>query len=160
MSTSFASDPKQAPNLSSERPEDPRPSSPSSLSLEAAALHCARAAELVRREMLEPIVARLAALKRPLPPARHTEDFRSVHWFGTTYCFTEIQAQVVALLWEAWENGTPDVGQRTLRAQAQVQSDRLQDVFKDKGHSHPAWGTMIHCNVGSKGTCRLQPPSS
>ena len=32
----------------------------------------------------------------PLPPARHSKDFRSVHWYGTNHCFTEAQAAVVA----------------------------------------------------------------
>jgi hypothetical protein len=93
-----------------------------------------------------------------LPPARHSADFRSVHWYGTDYCFTEGQAAVVAELWKAWENGTPDVGHRHLRAQAKLQSDRLADLFKEKGQSHPAWGTMIQSGIGTKGTARLCPP--
>jgi hypothetical protein len=97
---------------------------------------------------------------RPLARARHSKDFRSVHWFGTDYTFTEGQAAVVAILWEAWENGTPDVGHRYLLATAKLSNDRLPDVFKEKGMSHPAWGTMIQSNVGSKGTARLCPPET
>jgi hypothetical protein len=95
----------------------------------------------------------------PLPPARHSPDFRSVHWYGTDYTFTEAQAAVVALLWEAWENRTPDVGHRTLLANAKLSNDRLPDVFKEKGILHRAWGKMIRSNVGSKGSARLCPPA-
>jgi hypothetical protein len=95
---------------------------------------------------------------KPLSPARHSPDFRSVHWYGTDYTFNEAQAAIVAVLWEAWENGTPDVGHRTLLDKAKVAYDRLPDVFKVKGESHPAWGTMIQSNIGSKGVARLCPP--
>jgi hypothetical protein len=94
----------------------------------------------------------------PLPPARHSLDFRSVHWFGTEYHFNEAQAAVVAVLWEAWENETPDVGHRTLLDKAGVAYDRLPDLFKVKGEYVPAWNTMIKSNVGSKGSARLCAP--
>ena len=41
---------------------------------------------------------------------RHSPDFRSVVWQGEPFTFTASQAAVVALLWRAWSNGTPDVG--------------------------------------------------
>jgi hypothetical protein len=96
----------------------------------------------------------------PVSPARHSPDFRSVHWFGTAYDFNEAQAAVVAVLWGAWEQGTPGVGHRTLLAAAKVEYDRLPDVFKVKGQYHPAWGAMIRSNVGSKGEARLCPPDA
>jgi hypothetical protein len=76
-----------------------------------------------------------------LPPARHGPDFRSVHWYGNDYTFTPTQAACVKVLWEAWKNGTPEVGQETIleHPQVEAESKRLVDVFKD----HPAWGTMI-----------------
>jgi hypothetical protein len=95
---------------------------------------------------------------KTLPPARHSSDFRSVHWYGTNYLFTEAQSKVVAILWKEWENETPNVGHRTLLAKAGSDSDRLQDVFKEKGKPHHAWGTMI-VTGGSKGTYRLQAPA-
>jgi hypothetical protein len=97
---------------------------------------------------------------RTLSPARHSPDFRSVHWYGTDRFFTEAQAAVVPELWKAWRNGTPDVGHRYLLATAKLSYDRLPNVFKEKGISHPAWGTMIQSNVGSKGTARLCPPET
>jgi hypothetical protein len=97
--------------------------------------------------------------RRALPPARHSPDFRSVHWFGTDYAFTAAQAAVVAVLWQAWENGTPDVGHRYLLDTAKLNNDRLLDVFKEKGRNHPAWGSMIRSGVGSRGSARLYPPT-
>ena len=90
--------------------------------------------------------------------ARHSPDFRSVHWYGVDYTFTEGQARVVALLWQAWENGTPELGSYHLLQTANLNNERLPDVFKSKGMYHPAWGKMIV--VGStKASYRLQAPS-
>jgi hypothetical protein len=114
-------------------------------------------ARLIAAGHLTPDAATEAKAKpprRPLPPARHGPDFRSVHWFGTDYSFTAGQAAIVAIPWGAWENETPDVAHETLLGEAGLETKRLVVVFKD----HPAWGTMI---VGgqSKGTARLQQPN-
>jgi hypothetical protein len=94
------------------------------------------------------------------PAARHSVDFRSVHWFGTDYSFSEPQAAVVAVLWKEWEKGTPEVGHRILLSEAGLNTTRLPDVFKiSKGHCHPAWDAMIRSNVGSKGSARLCQPN-
>lgn len=63
---------------------------------------------------------------------RHSPDFRSVSWFGTRHSFTPTQAAIVKVLWNAWENDTPDVGHETLLEEAGSESKRLVDVFK--GH--------------------------
>jgi hypothetical protein len=89
--------------------------------------------------------------------ARHSVDFRSVHWYGRDFIFTANQAIVVGLLWEALERGTPDVGDRYLLATSGSEAERVVDVFKSKGKKHPAWGTMIVAK--SKGTHRLQMPN-
>ena len=93
----------------------------------------------------------------PLPPARHSVDFRSVEWFGTQYSFTVNQAPVVRTLWESWENGTPDVGDETLLSAVDPEAPpaRLSTLFRD----NPAWGTMID-RGGSKGTHRLVTPET
>jgi hypothetical protein len=70
---------------------------------------------------------------------RHSPDFRSVHWKGQDYIFSPAQAAVIACLWEAWEDGMPDLGQETILEKAGSESNRLRDVFKD----HPAWGVVI-----------------
>ncbi|HMF11451.1 MAG TPA: hypothetical protein VKE94_04075 [Gemmataceae bacterium] len=98
------------------------------------------------------------AANEKLGPARHSADFRSVHWYGADYTFTEAQAKVVAQLWQAWENRTPEVGNYHLLQTAILDNDRLPDVFKSKGQYHLAWGTMIV--VGStKASYRLEAPS-
>jgi hypothetical protein len=118
----------------------------------------------VLRELIDKEVRIAASIRLdcnpapPLAPARHGPDYRSVHWFGTDYVFTEAQAAVVRVLWQAWENGTPGVGFRHLREVTRLEFDRLGDVFKEKGKYHPAWNAMIKTGVGSKGEARLCPP--
>jgi hypothetical protein len=84
--------------------------------------------------------------------ARHSLDYRSVRWCGTDYTFTSVQAACVKLLWEAWENGTPELGQATILEHEYVgsESSRLVDLFK----KHPAWQTMIVSGTTS-GSYRL-----
>jgi hypothetical protein len=43
------------------------------------------------------------------------------------------------MLWQAWENRTPDVGSRTLLQAANLQNTRLVDLFKRAGRLRPAW---------------------
>jgi hypothetical protein len=92
-----------------------------------------------------------------LPECRHGPDFRSVVWYGTEHVFSSKQAAVVRILWEAWENGTPDVGGATLLTANDCETDRLDHLFN--AGRHPAWRTMI-CPGSSKGTYRLKPPQS
>jgi hypothetical protein len=86
------------------------------------------------------------------PPGErsHSADFRSVSWDGRTYSLTGMQAAVVRALWEAWQAGTPDVGQHTLLEAADSCADRLRDVFR---HCQ-AWGVLV-VRGESKGTFRL-----
>lgn len=86
-------------------------------------------------------------------PCRHSVDFASVIWFGTSYAFTGSQARVVALLWRAWLDGVPNLRQETLLDAAGSVSGRLANLFK----GHPAWGTMIVPGA-AKGTFRLADP--
>lgn len=83
---------------------------------------------------------------------KHSLDFRTVNWFGTEYQFTAIQAACVKVLWEAWENGTPAIGDQTVLTIVDSTSERLPLVFRD----HPAWGKMIVDGL-TKGTHRLMP---
>lgn len=85
-------------------------------------------------------------------PRRHSPDFRSVHWDGTDHAFTANQAAIVKQLWEAYENGTPDVGGDTLLVGADADTKQIKDVFK----KHPAWRSMI-VEGSTKGTYRLAP---
>lgn len=101
----------------------------------------------------------LTALARQLlalaAPARHGPGFGCVSWFGTYYTFTASQARVIAVLWEAWTNGTPDVRQETLLEAAGSDCGKVARLFR----SHPAWGTMIQPGP-LKGLYRLVEPSS
>jgi hypothetical protein len=96
--------------------------------------------------------------ERPAKPASdvsHSDDFRSVRWYGTEYVFTPMQAACVGVLWEAWKRGSPVVGQESILEAAGSGSARLRDVF-DKGQ-HPAWGSMIV--PARKGSFRLAGPA-
>lgn len=99
-------------------------------------------------------------LEPPEPPieteARHSEDFSSVVWFGSEYSFTKTQAACVRVLWEAWEQKTPDLKEETILERAGSEGSRLRDVFKSKGGMHAAWGTMIV--PAGKGRFRLKEP--
>lgn len=86
--------------------------------------------------------------------ARASRDFRSAWWFGEEFCFTPDQAACLKTLWEAWENGTPDVGQETVLARSGSKAKRLVDLFK----GHQAWGTMIVAGR-TKGAFRLRRPA-
>ena len=91
--------------------------------------------------------------------ARHSDDFRFVVWYGSEYSFTGTQAAVVEQLWTAWENGTPEVGDRKLIEVAGSEAERLRDLFKQAARqTHPAWGTMI-VEGATQGSRRLSPPS-
>jgi hypothetical protein len=90
----------------------------------------------LQRASLPRIVARLS-------PARRSPDCRSVRWFGKSYHFTPAQAAIVAILWNAWENGTPRVGAGVLLHAADMVSDRVSELFKRSD----AWGTMIRTDT-------------
>lgn len=84
---------------------------------------------------------------------RHSPDFRSVNWFGTSHSFTPTQAAIVKVLWNAWENDTPDVGHETLLEKAGSESRRLVDVFK----GHETYKQLIGKGE-TKGSYRLVEP--
>lgn len=84
----------------------------------------------------------------------HSDDFRSVCWFGTNYSFTSQQAEVVRILWQAYKAQTPDVDAALLLSDfTGCAAHRVRDLFR----KCPAWKTMIVLG-GSRGTYRLQSP--
>jgi hypothetical protein len=87
----------------------------------------------------------------------HSEDFRTVRWYGTDYTFTPTQAACVRVLYEAYSCGRPDVGQETILNRAGSEGARVRDLFKRPGGMHSAWGTMI-LRGPSKGLFRLANP--
>jgi hypothetical protein len=118
------------------------------------------------RLIFRPWAAALAALRgwegKDAPRPKHSSDFRTVDWFGTSYFFTATQAACVKVLWREWEHGTPAIGEDTILEDPEVEAEakRLIDLFRDrkspKGH-HPAWGNMIAPGP-VKGTFRLKLP--
>jgi len=94
----------------------------------------------------------------------HSDDFTSVNWFGTPYTFAKgLQAEAVRVLWEARDNGTPRLSEKTIGDKIGSANDqfRLEHVFKPtnkrtrKREAHPAWGTMI--KRAGKGIFALSP---
>ena len=73
------------------------------------------------------------------PSCAHSPDFASVNWNGTVYKFTKIQRIVVRELWQAKENGTPELSQEYLLETAESNSAKLSDLFQHNA----AWGTVI-----------------
>lgn len=86
-------------------------------------------------------------------PCTHSEDYRSVRWYGQPYSFTALQAAVVKLLWEAWQGGTPEVGQAVLLEAAGSAGSRVRDLFR----GHAAWDDGA-IGPGTRGTFRLYAP--
>ena len=78
-----------------------------------------------------------------------TLDYRSVTWDGARYYFSEPQAAIVKLLWEAIPKGG-DVGKRALIAAAETAGGDVGDIFK----THEAWQVLI-LGGRTKGTWRL-----
>ena len=57
-------------------------------------------------------------------------------------------------LWEAWEQGTPEMAQQKILGDAGFSSERLVDVFR----GHPSWGVLV-VRGKTKGAYRLQEPT-
>lgn len=87
------------------------------------------------------------------PQAKHSPDFRSINWFGQVYGFTALQSAIVSILWQAWESGSPDVGDQYLLEESGSESNRLDQLFR----GHPGWGVVIVPGL-TVGTHRLQQP--
>jgi hypothetical protein len=106
----------------------------------------------VRRGQVEP--APQLPQRRPETDPWHAADFREVCWAGRPYSFTPKQRLIVARLWRAWEEGTPEVDQQTLLRAADSDCVRLVDLFR----SCPGWRDLILHVEG--GRYRLAPHPS
>lgn len=73
-----------------------------------------------------------------IPPV-HSPDYRSANWYGRLFSFTPNQAAVVRILWDAWEQGAPEVSQEYIVTEAVIETEKLSQLF----HQHPAWKSMI-----------------
>ena len=58
-----------------------------------------------------------------------------MRWYGVDHVFTTMQASCVRVLWEAWESGTPTLGQEHIIDAAGSAGSRLRDVFGKGKHT-------------------------
>lgn len=80
------------------------------------------------------------APQRPARRPTHSPDFRLVVWNDRRYPFSEVQARIVRVLWEAWEGDEQlDVAQDVLLREAGSVASRLVDLFR----RHGAWNDLI-----------------
>jgi len=91
---------------------------------------------------------------RGIPPTtdfKHSTDFRSVTLNGKLYTLTSKQAQVIEMLYEAYEHGTPELGQAYILEQLGERSTRLRDTFK---RNPDAWRALV-VSGARRGSFRL-----
>jgi hypothetical protein len=69
----------------------------------------------------------------------YSHDFRSIRWRGRSFKLSKRQADVVRLLYRAYENGIPEMSDRVICAELQTPGSRLRDTFRKS----KAWGTLI-----------------
>lgn len=123
--------------------------------LEQAGAYLLRELDRLEKEYPYGIVSRNS---KPKPSHRADEevvppiDYRSFHWDGTTFHFTDNQAAAVKILFEHMQRKTPDVGQATILTEIDSSAMRLISVFKNGKHN--AWGTLI-VPGRTKGTFRI-----
>lgn len=80
----------------------------------------------------------------------HGPDFRSATWKEEQYSFTPMQAQIIEILYSAFQSGTPEVSKDYILVELNSPAQRLRDVFK----KHPAWDRLV-IKGSTKGTYRL-----
>ena len=92
-------------------------------------------------------------LREEMKGFRHSDDFRSINKDGREFTLTPNQAHVVQMLFEAWENKTPDLGQAHIieEVSPDTSTKRLRDLFKT---NLAAWKELIE--TVKKGTFRLK----
>ncbi len=113
--------------------------------------------EVLQMEKLQMEVARLRAAdrgrsERPQQDSFvHSEDYRSVRLNGITYTLTGRQAQIIEILHEAHQNGTPEVGSASILEKLGTSNGRWQDTFK----SSPDARNALIASGTRRGTLRL-----
>jgi hypothetical protein len=84
---------------------------------------------------------------------RHSSDFRSVTKDGKPFSFTSKQAQVIQMLFQGQQKGTPELGIDYIIDEVSpgTSKTRLRDIFK---HDPETYKALIE--KGRKGTVRLK----
>ena len=70
---------------------------------------------------------------------RFTPDFRCVWLRGKTFTLSGREADVIQMLWECRQQGTPDLSQAHVLSKLGSESSRLRDLFEDR----KAWYALI-----------------
>lgn len=102
-------------------------------------------------------LARLGAMADPRPdyaeamggPVQCSPDGAWIRIHDRQFTFRRKQAQIVRILYEAWDRGDEWLREETVLAEAEYDSKRLQDAFKRNAH----WREMIEVEDGR---CRLR----
>jgi hypothetical protein len=91
---------------------------------------------------------------RPRPSVECTEDGSWLRVHEREYTFRRNKKRLIRLLYEAWARGQRWVGEKWLLAEADYDSKRIADVFKD-GHAdrREQWREFIEVREGK---CRLR----
>lgn len=94
---------------------------------------------------------------------RHSVDFKSAYWAGERFTFTPRQAQAVQMLYDAWHNGTPELGQDAIleklgsMGRNKIGGGTLPRQLRDHFRRSPAWKKLI-IQGERRGTYRLALP--
>lgn len=108
-------------------------------------------------ESAEPMIPTQAARPEQTESAKpftYSPGFRCVNKDGIPFTLTPKQAQAIEILWNARENGAPDVGQDYIIGEVSpdTSTKRLRDIFKS---SPKEWDALIEPGA-RKGTFRLK----
>jgi hypothetical protein len=131
--------------------------------------HAAADVQMLSEGVLHSDLSRLSRSRLPLVAAfltawsghedsltcAHSDDFRSVLWYGEQFNFTAAQAKAIELLWTHYERGTPEVAGDTLLNTVDSKSppDRVDVLFR----GNKAWKRMVFSGT-TKGALRLCGP--
>ncbi len=78
--------------------------------------------------------------EQPKPPCIAGPGFASIRWHGEEFSFGgRLQRAVIACLWSAWQEGTPDVPEAVILREIDSDSAELRLLFR----GHPCWGKLI-----------------
>lgn len=101
--------------------------------------------------------SRPAAVERQVSPVECSPDGSWLRIHERQYLFRGKKKRLIRLLYEAWARGAEWVSEEWLLAEAEYDSDRIEDVFKDKRpEKRNAWREYIETHDGQ---VRLKVPA-
>jgi len=80
----------------------------------------------------------------------HSKDFRSIRLKNKEYSLTERQSEIVQILYEAYKEGTSEVGEQYILEHIGSPNSRLRDSLRTGN----LWGTLV-IRGNSRGSIRL-----